>query len=523
MKSNHFRILAVDDERPVLDLYDKILCSIRQVHGSLPSLDNEQLSEPEKSANRRPAASNQHSVSASFDLTLCAQAEEAVEVVRVATENENPFALVFMDIRLPPGPDGLWAAEQIRHLDPNMGIVLVTGYFDTDLEEIERRVPPSDKILYLQKPFYSKEIWQIALSMCTKWQTENELRAVQEGLETTVEKRTSALLEANRRLKVEIEKRVMAEEVSRVSEANFRNMILGNADGIIIFDRDEIVRFVNPAAESLFVRKEEEFVGELLGYPLVAGEKTELDIVRGTETPVVAEMRVVETKWQGEMAYLASLRDITGHNRTKDELQESLNNLQKIMTETVRAMATMAECRDPYTAGHQQRVAHLSRAIAKEMGLPLEQIEGLYWAALVHDIGKMTVPAEILSRPGKLGETEFKLIQIHPMDGARILKDIEFPWPIAQIVLQHQERMDGSGYPEGLSGEEILIEAKILSVADVVEAMASHRPYRAALGIDKALEEISENRGLLYDPQVVDACLKVFNETGYDFSDPDTV
>ena len=218
MKSNHFRILALDDERPVLDLYDKILCSIRQVHGSLPSLDNEQLSEPEKSANRRPAASNQHSVSASFDLTLCAQAEEAVEVVRVATENENPFALVFMDIRLLPGPDGLWAAEQIRHLDPNMGIVLVTGYFDTDLEEIERRVPPSDKILYLQKPFYSKEIRQVALSMCTKWQTENELRAVQEGLETTVEKRTSALLEANRRLKVEIEKRVMAEEVSRVLE-----------------------------------------------------------------------------------------------------------------------------------------------------------------------------------------------------------------------------------------------------------------------------------------------------------------
>ncbi|HID87880.1 MAG TPA: HD-GYP domain-containing protein [Anaerolineae bacterium] len=156
-------------------------------------------------------------------------------------------------------------------------------------------------------------------------------------------------------------------------------------------------------------------------------------------------------------------------------------------------------------------------SIAREMGLPEEQFEGIRIAGLIHDIGKINVPAEILSKPGPLSELEFGLIQAHPQVGHDILKTIEFPWPVAQIVLQHHERMDGSGYPQGLSDDNILLEARILGVADVVEAMASHRPYRPPRGLDKALEEISRNRGILYDPEVVDACLKLFTEKGFTF------
>ena len=173
--------------------------------------------------------------------------------------------------------------------------------------------------------------------------------------------------------------------------------------------------------------------------------------------------------------------------------------------------------RDPYTAGHQRRVTQLAHAIANEMGLPEERIEGIRMAGLIHDLGKINVPAEILSKPGTLTELEYGLIQMHPQIGHDVLKTIDFPWPVAQTVLQHHERMNGSGYPQGLSGEDVLLEARILGVADVVEAMASHRPYRPPRGIDKALQEISQNRGILYDPEVVDICLKLFIEKGFTF------
>jgi len=180
-------------------------------------------------------------------------------------------------------------------------------------------------------------------------------------------------------------------------------------------------------------------------------------------------------------------------------------------------MALTVETRDPYTGGHQRRATNLARAIATEMGLSEEQIDGIRMAGLVHDLGKISVPAGILNKPSRLTEDEFGIVQTHPQVGYDILKTIEFPWPVAQIVLQHHERMDGSGYPKGLVGKDVLLEARILAVADVVEAMSSHRPYRPALGMDKALEEISRNKGVLYDPSVVDACLKVFTEKGLKF------
>ena len=211
------------------------------------------------------------------------------------------------------------------------------------------------------------------------------------------------------------------------------------------------------------------------------------------------------------------MADITRRKRAEEKLRQSYVQLQRTLEGTVNTLVSAIEIRDPYTAGHQRRVAQLASAIANEMGLPEEQIEGIRMAGLIHDIGKITVPAEVLSRPGPLSKLEYGLIKTHPQGGHDVLKTIEFPWPVAQIVLQHHERMDGSGYPQGLSGEDILPEARILAVADVVEAMDSNRPYRPPRELDKALEEISQNRGVLYDPEAVDACLKLFTKKGFMF------
>ncbi|MFH2134113.1 MAG: HD domain-containing phosphohydrolase [Pseudomonadota bacterium] len=224
-----------------------------------------------------------------------------------------------------------------------------------------------------------------------------------------------------------------------------------------------------------------------------------------------------------EMADDLSFGVHTQHTRHERDLaleknQQQLLQLQQSLEDTVRAIATIVELRDPYTAGHQIRVADLATAIARQMGLSEERVHAIHLAGVVHDLGKIQVPAEILSKPGKLNDIEYALIKFHPQAGYEILKGINFPWPIARMVLQHHERLDGSGYPQGLQGDDILLEARILTVADVVEAMSSHRPYRPGWGDEKALEEIISKRGVYYDPRVVDACVTLFRERSYSFS-----
>ena len=211
------------------------------------------------------------------------------------------------------------------------------------------------------------------------------------------------------------------------------------------------------------------------------------------------------------------IADQTYRKNLEQKVEERTSELQKTLEGTISALTMTVEYRDPYTGGHQQRVSDLSSAIAKEMGFSEDRIMGIHMAGLLHDIGKIAIPVEILSKPGRLSKTEFELIKNHSQVGYDILNSIKFPWPLSQIILQHHERMDGSGYPNGLSGKEILIEAKILGVADVVEAMASHRPYRPALGIDKALEEISINKGKFYDTEAANACLRIFKDKIFKF------
>jgi putative nucleotidyltransferase with HDIG domain len=366
-------------------------------------------------------------------------------------------------------------------------------------------------------------------------------------LEQQVAERTAALQQ-------EIAERKRAEEALRESEAEL-SAIFHNAPVLMVLvDRERRVRKVNRVAVEFAGRSAEEMIGLRGGEALRClhslddpkgcgfGPFCEICVVRRTvldtfETGdshyrVEAKLPFVREQKQEELTLLVSttllsvsegervlvcIEDITERKRAQEELQKSYVQLRRTLEGTVNVLVSAIEMRDPYTAGHQRRVTHLACAIAREMGLPKERIEGLRMAGLIHDIGKISVPAEVLSKPGPLNDLEYGLIKNHPQVGHDVLKGIDFPWPVAQIVLQHHERMDGSGYPQGLSGKEIILEARILAVADVVEAMVSHRPYRLPRGLDKALEEILQNRGVLYDAEVVDICLKLFTEKGFKF------
>lgn len=214
----------------------------------------------------------------------------------------------------------------------------------------------------------------------------------------------------------------------------------------------------------------------------------------------------------------ASLRlEVVQRQLAQEELEESLQKMKRTLDGTVLALTTVIESRDPYTSGHQKRVSLLACAIAREMGMSENQVSGIRVAGILHDIGKIHVPSEILTRPSRLSDIEFAMIKTHPEVGYEIMKTIENPWSVADMILQHHEKMNGSGYPGGLKDEDILLESRILCVADVVEAMASHRPYRASLGIEKALEEIIKNKGVFYDPFVVDSCIRLFKEGKFRF------
>lgn len=238
----------------------------------------------------------------------------------------------------------------------------------------------------------------------------------------------------------------------------------------------------------------------------------ELQIITGRGRRVwVRTAGVPERDENGRVVrVLGCFQDISDRKRSEEDLRRALERM-------IGVLAELVERRDPYTAGHQKRVAELSRAMAFELGFEEENAERVAMAGAIHDIGKISIPAEVLSRPGILSPIEMELVRQHPQQGFEILKDVERAWPLAEIVCQHHERMNGSGYPRGLKGGEILLEARILGVADVVEAMASYRPYRPALGIDAALEEIESKTGVLYDPDVVDACLRLFREKNFVF------
>ena len=331
----------------------------------------------------------------------------------------------------------------------------------------------------------------------------------------------------------DITERKQAEEELRESEEKYRNILENIEDGYFEVDRAGDFTFFNPSLCRILGYPREEMSG--MNYKVLTDAENvkivfqafneiyatgipskgfEWEAIRkdGTKKCIEVSVSLIVKPGEKPTRFRGIARDVTERKRAEEELQRTLESLRKAVGATIQVMASAVELRDPYTAGHQIRSADLARAIATEMGLPHEKIEGIRVAGSIHDIGKLSIPAEILSKPTKLSEIEFSLIKEHARSGFEMLKDVESPWPLAETVYQHHERMDGSGYPRHLKGDDILMEARILAVADVVEAMASHRPYRATLGIKAAIEEISKEKGILYDPEAVDACVKLFQE-----------
>lgn len=330
-----------------------------------------------------------------------------------------------------------------------------------------------------------------------------------------------------------------AMESLRRKEEHFRAVADSSSDAIITVDARGRIVFWNKRAQSIFGYGAEEILGKsaaglvpelswnpplsgpellrLAGEPRILQNRAELSGRKkdGSRFP----LEVSQAAWAAakEKYCTALVRDLTEPKRMEATLAQKFSELERTLNETVNALALTVEKRDPYTAGHQRRVAQLACALMQEMGLPEEEIKGMRVTGLLHDIGKISVPAEILTKPDPLNSIEVLLVQMHPKAGYEILVNIPFPRPVAQSILQHHERMDGSGYPQGLSGGNIILEARVLAVADVVEAITSPRPYRPVYGVERALEEISRNRGKLYDPEIVDSCLKLFSARGFKF------
>ena len=320
-----------------------------------------------------------------------------------------------------------------------------------------------------------------------------------------------------------------AEEALKEIE-EFNKIILSNSPiPIYVMNQDETMRYINPVFEKLTGFSSEEIIGGKPPRPYWIKEMEETYMqnlkkaikkgAKGLELPFInkkgqkfwVEVTLRPIKSNGKIKYLmGSFVDITERKKAYARLEEILNS-------TINTLASIVETRDPYTAGHQKRVALLSVEIAKKLKLCERKIRFIEIAAQLHDIGKINIPPSILSKPSKLSDIEFNIIKTHAQVGFEIVKKINFQYPVAEIILHHHEREDGSGYPQGLKGKDIMLEAKIIGVADVVEAMSSHRPYRPALSIKTAIDEISKNKGKLYDPKIVDACIKVIRSKKFQF------
>jgi PAS domain S-box-containing protein/putative nucleotidyltransferase with HDIG domain len=325
-------------------------------------------------------------------------------------------------------------------------------------------------------------------------------------------------------------------EALKRAEEQLRIIVENTYDIVFQLSPLGLIQYVSPRVKEIYGYEPEDLIGKHLKKttPVIelpralkvlesalSGEETtnfQINQVDANGKIIPMEINATPVRKGGRIVAIEGImRDITDRKLVEEEAKHSTEKLVKAMEDTIQAMAMIVEMRDPYTAGHQRRVTQLACAIAREIGISEDRITGLRLAGLIHDIGKVRIPAEILTNPDGLSKAEFTMIKMHPEIGYDILKTIDLPWPIAQIVHQHHERMNGSGYPGGISGEDIIFEARILAVADVVEAIASHRPYRPARGIDVALDEIGTNIGILYDTVIANSCLKLFREQGFEF------
>ncbi len=410
-----------------------------------------------------------------------------------ACKNLNPDIAV-MDIKLEGEMNGIEAAEVI-YSQHNIPTIYLTSYGD---QETISEAVRSQTFGYILKPFEDKELHAAIEMALYKFQMEDKLRKNQKFLKQIIDTSPNLMYVYDKDKKY-----LLANEaLGKFLHVDHNSMIGKNLNQIFTGEKsvDEYIRVLHDQFNGLNEYEITTCNGSRKSFKM-----NKIDIMSPDNKP----------------CSLSVAMDITKLKNAENELKISYRKLEKMFRDTVKALASAAEIRDPYTAGHQRRVADLAVKIAEQMSLDQNMINGIYLTALIHDIGKILIPVEILNKPGKLSDPELEYIKQHSQEGYNNLKGIEFPWPVAEIILQHHEKIDGSGYPNNLKDDEIVIEAKIICVADVIEAMASHRPYRPSQGIESALKEIEINRGILYDKRVVDICLQLFKELDYKFPSPE--
>lgn len=433
-----------------------------------------------------------------------------IEFVSKLVDNERTYLtalkefnpdLILADYSL-PSYDGRSAMIAVRENSPHIPFIFVSGFIGEEM----------------------------AVELLKEGATDYVLKNRLSRLAPTVRR---AMEEATQR-----RQRQLAEEALRESESRYRSLVETSPDAICVYDQNGTVVVANLQTAILYGSND---VKDILGRHIMeflvpedhqraqknaqralAGEKltnVEYTFVREDGSLMFGETNssAIDAANGDGKEVLINIRDITERKQADENLRQSLQKLRRITEGIVQIVDRAVATRDPYTAGHERNVAKLASAIAKEMNLSQELTECIEVASSIHDLGKLYVPSEILSKPGHLDELEIELLRMHVRAGYEILKGIEFPWPVAEIILQHHERLDGSGYPQGLKDGGISLEARIIGVSDVVEAMAAHRPYRPSLGIDKALAEISSNKGILYDFEIVESCINLFRSNRFSF------
>ncbi len=430
-------------------------------------------------------------------------------------------------------PDGIYILSQDQFEYVNPAFERITGFRREDLKELGlgflETVHPDDRWILWERRKARMEgkpippVYQLRIFQKDGTLVRIELNAI------PLPGRPGSVLGVIR----DISKRKQADEPLLGLGSEFQRLVERANEGLLIV-QDGVILYANAFVGRLCNRPVNKIVGSPLN-AILAGEGPgrtadallsaapgeseaafgEAALLRSDGRAVHVDISHDTFAFQGNRASFLIIHDITRHKDTESQLKITLERLRNAMSGTIRAIGKIVESKDPYTASHQRRVADLGRAIAASLDLPASQIDAIYMAGQLHDLGKIGVPAELLTKPTAITETEFQLIKAHPEVAYNILKTIDFPWPIARIILQHHERLDGSGYPGGLKGGEILAEAKILAVADVVEAMISDRPYRPARSLDEALAEISSNREILYDGRAADVCIDLFRKKGY--------
>ena len=434
-------------------------------------------------------------------------------MARMATET---FDAMLCDLSLPDS-SGMATPRAIARRFPALPLVALTGSHELTIGRDAIQDGLQD---YLVKGKSDPEVVVRTLHYAIeRKRLENALIAANSALEKRVAEHTVELDMTNR--------------VLRASAQRNQAFLRHASDGVHILDTEGKVQEVSDSFCTMLGYSREELIGANVSLWDAQWSAAELQQILATlfakEEPSVFEtrhrrkdgtIRDVEISTQrlelnGQPMLFNSARDITEKKRAERLISNQIEQLKTAFMSTVEVATSLSELRDPYTAGHQRRVAAIAAAIGERLGLDQNRQEGLRVAGYLHDLGKISVPSEILSKPGKLSAIEYQLIQQHAQAGYDVLKSVKFPWPVAEVALQHHERMDGSGYPQGLKGEAILFDARIMAVADVVEAMSSHRPYREGVGIDKALAEVEGGSGIKYDRSVVEACLTLFREKGY--------